>query len=784
VPDYPFWAKQIHINRKLLKLSYHGHSTITFVDQADGRSKLKFYTFPAASLEMGNYLNPNTFVSEVKYTEGVKFTINYQKRFISIEFNARFDQIPHTFKLEFSFNDIDGDFHTVLQNLKIGHVGTITITNKFPAKYWVLDKRLQSKDKFNWNYDDSWKRKTEIRVTPKSKENKVIPLQPNMPDKSDILGKWVVFRITFNLDMIGDRPLEGVKRFMNMIKLSKEYNLVSKNINIEETIPLQTIEGKVLQNHVDRSILNFGVLYMVESNISFNYLHNYDINEDFFILLSKLPSQIAIYILEGIYAKKKRIYDPFLYLRSEFEFMKSKNIVVKPKYVPSHCVMMRKLVISPTTIYFLPPTMETSNRVIRRFRDKMDNFLRIQFVDEAGGKVGSSNGSNNYALYNRIYHTLNHGIKIGDRHYEFLAFSSSQLRDHSCWFFASTDDLTANDIRKWMGDFTSIKNVAKYAARMGQCFSSTRAIQDLPVNNIDEISDVIINGYTFSDGTGKLSFSLANKIAEKLELKYIPSAFQFRLAGYKGVLCQSRSARGDEIKVRPSQYKFESNHTVLEVIRCSTFIPAYLNRQAITLLSALGVPDNVFIEMKDLQVNELNKIFEDDKTAIKLLQRNADEYGISKDLAELVKAGFLRTNDPYVMNLISLFRIVMLRDLKKKAKIRVEKGAFLLGVSDETLSLKENEIYCCVSDPNGTNGRKVITGTCIVFRNPCFHPGDIRVVTAVNCKSLNNLIDVVVFPATGFRDIPSQCSGGDLDGDDFTYVYLNYYLYIIFIIYR
>ncbi|GBB88560.1 hypothetical protein RclHR1_01510011 [Rhizophagus clarus] len=772
VPDYPFWAKQVHINRKLIKMSYDGHSTVTFVDQADGKTKLRFYSFPATCLEMGGYQDPNTFVSEVKYTELIDFTINYQRRCIIIQFNVKFDQNSYTFKLETAFKDVDGDFHVVLENTQRGPIGTIMIASKFPAKYWVLDNRFQSKDNFNWCYDDSWKRKTEIRVTPKSLEEKQVPLQPNMPDKSDRLGKWIVFKLTFNLDMIGDKPLEGVRRFKDMIKLSKDYNLVSKDVNIEETNPLHTIDVTNLRDYVNHSsMLSFSVLYMLECNISFNYLHNYNVNENFIMLLSRLPSQVAIHILERIYSRKKRIYDPYSYLRSELDFMRSKNIDVEPKYVPSHCVMMRKVVISPTTMYFLPPSMETSNRVIRRFRDKMDNFLRIQFVDEASGKVSSSNGTNNYALYNRIYHTLNYGIKIGDRHYEFLAFSSSQLRDHSCWFFASSKDLTADDIRFWMGDFTSIKNVAKYAARMGQCFSSTRAILDLPVNNIEEISDVVMNGFNFSDGIGKLSFSLASKISEKLELKYIPSAFQFRLAGYKGILCQSRYARGDQICVRPSQYKFESNHNILEVIRCSAFIPAYLNRQAITLLSTLGVPDNVFIEMKDLQVNELNKIFDDEKTAINLLQKNADEYGISRDLADLVKAGFLRTRDPYIMNLISLFRITMLRDLKKKAKIRVEKGAFLLGVLDETKSLKENEIYCCVTDPNGINGRKVITGTCIVFRNPCFHPGDIRVVTAVSCKNLNNLIDVVVFPATGYRDIPSQCSGGDLDGDDFTIIY-------------
>ncbi len=75
-------------------------------------------------------------------------------------------------------------------------------------------------------------------------------------------------------------------------------------------------------------------------------------------------------------------------------------------------------------MYVLIPTMETSNRVIRHFLDKKDNFLRVQFVDEASNKVGSSHGTFNDALYNRIFRVLCNGIKIGDRHYEFLAFSS------------------------------------------------------------------------------------------------------------------------------------------------------------------------------------------------------------------------------------------------------------------------------------------------------------------------------------------------------------------------
>jgi RNA-dependent RNA polymerase len=61
----------------------------------------------------------------------------------------------------------------------------------------------------------------------------------------------------------------------------------------------------------------------------------------------------------------------------------------------------------------------------------------------------------------------------------------------------------------------------------------------------------------------------------------------------------------------------------------------------------------------------------------------------------------------------------------------------------------------------------VVEGICLVGRNPSLHPGDLRVVQAVNVPALHHLRNVVVFPQTGERDVPSMCSGGDLDGDDY-----------------
>jgi RNA-dependent RNA polymerase len=70
-------------------------------------------------------------------------------------------------------------------------------------------------------------------------------------------------------------------------------------------------------------------------------------------------------------------------------------------------------------------------------------------------------------------------------------------------------------------------------------------------------------------------------------------------------------------------------------------------------------------------------------------------------------------------------------------------------------------------DPLSTGEYRVVEGLCILARNPSLHPGDIRVVKAVNKPELQHLKNVVVLPQNGDRDLSSMCSGGDLDGDDY-----------------
>ena len=40
----------------------------------------------------------------------------------------------------------------------------------------------------------------------------------------------------------------------------------------------------------------------------------------------------------------------------------------------------------------------------------------------------------------------------------------------------------------------------------------------------------------------------------------------------------------------------------------------------------------------------------------------------------------------------------------------------------------------------------LVSSVCVQLRNPCYHPGDVRVLEAVELPHLNHLKDCIVFP--------------------------------------
>jgi len=64
-------------------------------------------------------------------------------------------------------------------------------------------------------------------------------------------------------------------------------------------------------------------------------------------------------------------------------------------------------------------------------------------------------------------------------------------------------------------------------------------------------------------------------------------------------------AAENEIRLRPSQEKFSSRLEELNVIRVSHYQVGFLNRQFIMIMSALGLPDDLFMELFENEVKSI-----------------------------------------------------------------------------------------------------------------------------------------------------------------------------------
>lgn len=531
--------------------------------------------------------------------------------------------------------------------------------------------------------------------------------------------------------------------------------------------------------------LSFEVQYQLEVCISQGVLHESNLDAGFLGRLSRLPKREALRLLETAADRGHRLFDSSTVFDPTLP--RSSMTMSTARRLPSHCIWQRTATVTPTSIYFSSPSVEVTNRIIRKYREHGDRFLRVRFSDEKQqGRIHAVDNDSNDPIFTRIKRCMKNGITIGDRHFEYLASGNAQFREHGAYFFASTPTLTVSRIRKEMGDFSDIRVIAKYASRVGLCFSTTYPINGTKVN-IVQISDVEKHGHNFTDGVGKISPFLARMIANESGCQGgsqdPPSLFQFRMAGCKGVLAVSPEVGARDVHIRKSQYKFPAVLEGLEIIRSATFASTQLNRQLINILTCLGVSDEVFLIKQKKQLFRLKQAMTDETMALDLLQTRVDANQATLNVASMILDGFMKTSEPFVMSLLRLWRAWSVKTLKEKASLDIEDGAFVLGCVDETDTLRGHlktdlnntehneeklpEIFLQVSDLQNPGRYRIITGKCILARNPSLHPGDIRVVKAVNVSELHHHKNAVVFPRCGYRDLPSMCSGGDLDGDDF-----------------
>jgi hypothetical protein len=513
--------------------------------------------------------------------------------------------------------------------------------------------------------------------------------------------------------------------------------LYTCNLKIESFPEYHTLWSMRLEKFLNR--LDFETQYKLHTMLSETWsATSLRLDEEFLDLASECTRNLLEVFAKRIF--RKRFINPLACLlacKAEID----QKACESPVDSLQDGMSVKLVTWTPSRLIHHSPTVFLSNRVLRQF--SADNFIRVHFRDEDLSKLSivRNNASIDKLLEDGVRSILEDGIVIGQRKFEFLAMSSSQLRNHGCWFVDVR--LSAGTVRSWLGKFDEIKNVAKYVARLGQSFSASRPT--LEISEFNFVPDWERNGYCFSDGCGMISTNLASELATRLDLSEIPSAFQIRYAGFKGVVAVCPTSEG--LTLRPSMKKFESSNRSLDILNVAQAIPCFLNRQVIMILSALGVPNSSF---EYLQLAHL-----------KFLAESFNSFG--KLFLKHCNLSNLDSSDPFMKSLITAQYRQQLSELLTKSRISVPKGRILMGVVDESGTLAENECFCQIRDEQLT---QVIDASVVIAKNPCMHPGDVRVLKAVRSDLLENFShNVIVFSRHGNRPVPNMCSGSDLDGD-------------------
>ncbi|CAI5441415.1 unnamed protein product [Caenorhabditis angaria] len=518
-------------------------------------------------------------------------------------------------------------------------------------------------------------------------------------------------------------------------------------------------------------------------------------------LLNSIDERRVIDLLDAFYTLFKSRRDQYERLLSGERIQD----IGLSKPLPKNCVAVPKVIVCPTRVLLMAPEVMMINRVVRKFGP--DYALRCVFRDDNGGRLvlrdfslGNIDHISNI-FSETIYNTLKYGIFIADRVYSFLGWSNSQMRDQGCYLYAPKIDPntgkmsgTVEEIREWMGDFREAISVPKMMSRMGQCFTQAQPTVKLMKKHWIVEYDIeggYNNKYCFSDGCGRISFKLAQKITKMLNLKEVPACFQVRFKGFKGIVVIDPMI--DEIidmpKIifRKSQRKFLDGSggmtpDYLEVVKYAMPSPVCLNRPFITILDQVSEKQSALLHQKivarvhyylERELSLLSNMLVNEKCAAEELM-NRSNLPIDWIHAS-ASCGFQLTTDPFIRNMIvSIYRYNIIHHISK-AKIFLpgNMGRSMYGVVDETGLLQHGQVFIQYSPSLRQTSKKpiLLSGKVLITKNPCHVPGDVRVFDAVYQPSLAHLVDVVVFPQHGPRPHPDEMAGSDLDGDEYSVIW-------------
>ncbi|RMX75539.1 hypothetical protein D0869_11526 [Hortaea werneckii] len=445
----------------------------------------------------------------------------------------------------------------------------------------------------------------------------------------------------------------------------------------------------------------------------------------------------------------------------------------------AHVTLVHRIVVTPVGTYLEGPEPEPTNRVLRKHHGHSDHFARIMFQDEGGGRVRYDPRANQDLVYNwRFKQFLDRTELLNGLGFSFLGFSHSSLRSQSCWsmapFVSEGEMLLAPQVIRLLGQFDHIRSPAKCAARIGQCFTDTAASITLSSDLVGSLPVVERNGRDFSDG------ELWERVMEVYGTQSLmkPTALQIRFQGVKGMVSLDSRLQGPQLRLRSNMKKFESSSSWGLEICGAAFrpLPMVLNRQLIKILEDLKIPTQVFLDLQKETIEKLRCMTDSAINTATLLEgiESTKATKVPSLINLLHEVGLDYRQDYFLYRIVEMAFVKQLREMKYRGRIPIEQGFTLYGIMDETGFLQEGQVYVATqAGPNGGRDDRP-RERIIVTRSPAMHPGDVQIVDAVavpHDSPLKRLSNVIVFSQHGDGDLPSQLSGGDLDGDLYNVIF-------------
>lgn len=475
--------------------------------------------------------------------------------------------------------------------------------------------------------------------------------------------------------------------------------------------------------------------------------------------------------------------------------------------------------ITPTTMRLEGPHHGQSNGVIRRYVEHSEHFLRVNFTDEERLQIRWDRDVDGTSFVReRVGNFLKNGFDIGGRHFDFLAYSNSGLREHSMWFVAPFRDrynnqVNAEIIRNLIMDielqkggdtaeFKLEKQPAKFGARLAQAFSTTEPAIELKEDEVEIKEDIMVDpkftkpdgpktATEFTDGYGCMSLAVRDEIWRALNPGVnplpipAPAVFQVRLGGAKGVLGINPTLEGRKVVLHRSMVKFKSKDYGLHIaFKFDHPLKLFLNRPLIAILEHLGVQIDWF---KRLLVNAQSKM----NSTLLSIDEGAAEFfesrrlGLPFDLPRILRSlekyevtrvklqEYDHPFNDFWLRCLDVAKAHIDRELKYKARIPVPFGCSLVGVPDVHMELEADEVYICKQERDREpKWFPEKPGYVYITRSPSIHPGDVQKFKAKHPPRgsvyyNHPVVNAVVFSCKGARPPASMLGGGDVDGDLF-----------------